>query len=688
MGFKQSYVDAAVSTILKAHPEYNEEDVKQIVSRVVKERMTDPSVLMDNNVTGENHNTTLTYLCNWIDKRKPVVSGNATFYCQPNEMLSPTSNMLRELKVGRKRVKKEMFKYNPESDEYAQLDLDQQNKKVIMNAEYGGSGTPTAAFYTKYSPAATTLMAQSIITTMAAFFESYVGDNQKFFHIDECIDWMNTVISKKKDKVAKWIRIPTEYEVAHRIKLHFYMANRNHFNIIDKYINGCTDDERAYLYYANNMKAFITDHPKITKLISDILTTLPLLEASDHEVPVQYQDKFVGKKALDEYNKWVANEMFLDPYNIPAKVKDITAELVDLSYQYVYVEYLTPDSIVKLNNHKRNTVLLVDTDSNIINSDLFVSFVLDNVFPGSTFNRSRLYNEMILTNVLATILDKGVKGILDYYGRCHNMDDPSRAELTMKNEFMFRRFFLMKTKKRYAASIVLREGNMMLPFKLEIKGMDFIKAGVTDDVTSKFTNMLKNHILNSDEPQLHNMMKEIKKFEKEIYNDLRNGGTKYLKSSQYKPEEGYSKIKDASGRVVGSKAWSLPVFRGSEVWNILNPDKLINSLDRVSIVKLTVTNINDLLKIKDQFPNEYDNVITKIYGSNDPNIIKAGMKVICIPNTVREIPSWLIPLIDYDVIISDVISSFKSVLDSLKLEGMEFKTPNGKANITSCLISL
>ena len=124
------------------------------------------------------------------------------------------------------------------------------------------------------------------------------------------------------------------------------------------------------------------------------------------------------------------------------------------------------------------------------------------------------------------------------------------------------------------------------------------------------------------------------------------------------------------------------------IWNLLYPDKQINSLDRVSIVKLTVTSVNDMEKIKDQFPREYNDVVTKVFMSNDPNINKAGLKVICIPNTVYQIPDWIIPLIDYDVIISDVISSFKSVLDSLKLEGMEFKTPNGKANLVSCLISL
>lgn len=691
MGFKQDYVDAAVETILKAHPEYKEDNVRHAVSQIVKERMMDPTITMDNNVTGENHVTTLTYLCNWIDKRIPVVSGNATFYCQPKELLSPTSNMLRSLKVGRKMVKKEMFQYSPETDEYQQLDLDQNNKKVVMNAEYGGSGTPTAAFYTKYSPAATTLMAQSIITTMAAFFEGYVGDNQKFWHINECIDWMNTVVNKKKEKVPKWVRIPTEKEVSHRIKMHFYMASPKDFPTIDKYVHGCTDNERVYLYYANNMKEFIHHHPKISKLIGDILNTLPLLEASEKEVPAEYRNQFPPEpkgKDLEKYNRWVAHEMFLDPYNVPKSIKDPIDELVEWIYQFVYVEYITPDSIVKLNNHIRNTVLLVDTDSNVINSDLFVSFILDEVFPGSTFGRSRLYNEMILINVLAATLDKCVKGLLDYYGRCHNMDEASRAELTMKNEFMFRRFFLMKTKKRYAASIVLREGNMMLPFKLEIKGMDFIKAGVSDEVTERFTSMLRDHMLYAEEPQLHHMMKDIKKFENEIYNDLIKGGTKYLKSSQYKPQEGYAKIKDAYGKVIGTKAWSLPVFRGSEVWNILYPDKQINSLDRVSIVKLTVTCINDLEKIKYKFPQEYNDAVVKIFGSENPNITKAGLKVICIPNSVRQIPDWIIPLIDYDVIISDAISSFKSVLDSLELEPIEFKTPNGKANITSCLISL
>lgn len=684
MGVKRDYLRAAVDTITKMHPEFKEDDVEKIVSRIIKERFVDPTITMDNNVTGENKTITLSGLCNWIDQRNPVVSGNATFYMQPAEMLSPTSNMLRSLKKGRKMVKKEMFKYKPGSDEYAALDLDQMNKKVIMNAEYGGSGAPTAAFYTKYSPAATTLMAQSIITTMAAFFESYVGDNQKFFSINECFDWMNKVC-EKNEKIPNWVLRPTTKEVSDRICHHFYMLNPRDVPYIENYVRSCTPDQQVYLYYANNIKAFIRNHVNMRQLLVTVLSSLPNYQAAVGKLPDEFEGQF---ESPEKYNKWISNEMFLNPYSIPKCIESPMNEFIETLNKFVYVEYITPDSIVKLNNHKRNTVLLVDTDSNMINADIFVSFVINELFPGENFGRPKMYNEMILVNVLAASIDRCVIKMLDFYGRTHHMDEPSRAELTMKNEFMFRRFFLMKTKKRYAASIVLREGNIIIPFKPEIKGLDFIKAGVTEDVTKKFQKMLEDHILFSDELELHEMMKELKAFEDEIYHDLRSGGTRFLKPQMYKAEGAYKKIVDSEGRVVGSKAWSLPVFRGAAVWNELYPKQKINSLDRVKLIKLTCTGLSDLEPVKRKFPEEYNQIVAKIFMSNKRDIQSCGLRVIAIPTGMKQIPEWIIDLIDYDLIISDVISSFRSVLESLEIEETSYKTPNGSANITSCLISL
>ena len=158
MKFIDKVTDRYVESIMTGDPSLDKKEVTQMVNSILKEYLLDPTIIMDNNVTGDNGVITLTKLCSWIDKEKPVISGNATFYCQPTVLKSPTSSMLKSMKKGRSSVKKEMFKALNAGDKdlYAMLDLQQQNLKVIMNAEYGGSGTPTAAFYTKYSPAATT----------------------------------------------------------------------------------------------------------------------------------------------------------------------------------------------------------------------------------------------------------------------------------------------------------------------------------------------------------------------------------------------------------------------------------------------------------------------------------------------------------------------------------------------------
>lgn len=680
MNVKQAYAETVTDTLHKMHPKWDKDKVYELVKHVTKSKFADPSIHMDNNVTGNNADITLTKLCGWIENSNPVISGNATFYCQPEELLSPTSNMLRTLKKERKSVKNEMFKYKPGSDMYQELDLDQANKKVIMNAEYGGSGTPTAAFYNKYSPAATTLLAQSIITTMAAFFEGYLGNNHKYFHINECFDWMNTVC-QKDEKIPNWIYRPTVKEVEAQISKHFISLYPGDIDALRSYLEGCTSDELVYLFYANNFKDLIGRHKKIQDILFNILNTLPNYEAAENEVPAEFQSKFNNpdEDNVQKYNKWMSKEMFLNPYEVPECIQSYMEEFGDYMKRFIYVEFITPDSIIKLNNHKRNTVLLVDTDSNMLNADLFVSFVINKIFPGETFGRKKMYNEMILINVLCSTLSKSVADILDYYGRCHNMNKEARKELTMKNEFMFRRFFLMQTKKRYAASIVLREGNIIIPFKPEIKGMDFIKAGVTLDVSKKFEKMLCENILFSDELNLHGLMRDLKAFEKEIYHDLKNGGTRFLKQSQFKSESGYKNVE---------KAWSLPIFRGVVCWNELFEDKKIYSLDRAYILKLRVTSINDLDVIKDKYPAEYNKAVAKIFMSPRAEIAKSGMKYICIPTSSKIIPEWIIPLIDIELIISDTISVFRSILNALNLEEMAFKTPNGSASITSCLISI
>lgn len=682
MGVKSQFIDTAAGILKKMHPEWKTSQIEEALDHIWKEHIQDPSILMDNNVKNESAMITLTQMCNWVDKEKPVISGNATFYCQPSVHVSPTSEMLQALKRERKSVKNELWKYKPTDDEYQMLDLTQQNIKVIMNAEYGGSGTPTAAFYTKYSPAATTLMAQSIITVMAAFFEGYLGDNQVFFGINECFDWMRITCRKANNKkIPKWIHIPDSYTVANRIKRKMMngVAAIDDLNAITRYVASCDDTELVYLFYANNFKEFITNHPKMQNLLHNVLSKLPNYEVAIDGVPGGFESQFPSNDptSVEKYNKWMSNQMFLNPYQIPDIIKDDMTEFISLMTEYVYVEYITPDSIIKLNNHYRNTVLLVDTDSNIINTDIFVSFVLNEVFPGESFGRQKMYNDMILVNVMCAALSDSVALMLDYYGRMRNMNSEARKELTMKNEFMFRVLFLMQVKKRYTASIVLREGNIIIPFKAEIKGVDFIKAGVSDDVESRFKKMLCDHILFSDTLEVHELVRELKAFEREIDNDLHNGKMTYLKHAQFKDISAYK------------NPWTQQGFKGSMVWNAIYDDNKIYPLDRISLLKTTISSPLDIEDLKSTHPDIYNKIMTNIFmATNDPELRNTGLKIVAIPNTEKSIPEWLIPYIDYDLIISDTIASFKSILTALGLPEIKFKTPNGKASLTSGMISM
>ena len=97
MSVISEYVSQTADIILKMYPDLDKNDVDETIRSIIRERIKDPSINIDNNVTGDNRDITLTSLCNWIDKAKPVISGNATFYQQPSTLKSPTSNMLKNI---------------------------------------------------------------------------------------------------------------------------------------------------------------------------------------------------------------------------------------------------------------------------------------------------------------------------------------------------------------------------------------------------------------------------------------------------------------------------------------------------------------------------------------------------------------------------------------------------------------
>jgi hypothetical protein len=324
--------------------------------------------------------------------------------------------------------------------------------------------------------------------------------------------------------------------------------------------------------------------------------------------------------------------------------------------------------------------------------------------------------------MIANILSDIIADTLDNYGLHSNIDDDHRWRYRMKNEFMFDKLIIAKTKKRYLSKIVLREGNLMNPPKYDIKGFDFRKSTTSEFVEDRFVKIIKKNLLNVKDINLEGLLKDLNKFKKEIIESVSNGEIDYLTNGNAKEIEAYKNPESEQS------------IRGVLAWNILNPDNMIELPSKVKLLKLNIfvpEDIDNLKKIDEEkyqlihdkifhdktnmfvtlewIPVIYDKSGNMLYGSNNkwyndipkeyrsefkdqnPNIwnnfiektfnktrngdgywkMKSrGMQVIAIPTT-ESIPEWLQSYVDIDTVVNNILAPMNSVLDIFNTKTVE-----------------
>ena len=121
--FISAWKNEMADTMLKIHPDWDENEVSDSIDDLLKERLQLPDVTLDNNYTGERRDTNLLSVFDWAIRRKPIVAGNGTFYKNQNEAINPIAKMLDGFLTERSAIKKKMFKIeDTSSDRYNDLD--------------------------------------------------------------------------------------------------------------------------------------------------------------------------------------------------------------------------------------------------------------------------------------------------------------------------------------------------------------------------------------------------------------------------------------------------------------------------------------------------------------------------------------------------------------------------------------
>lgn len=672
--FIEKYKEDCYNAIQKIDSSIGYDEFEIAMDELLHKKLKNPGVILDNNYTGETKDTSLLSVFDWVEKRKPIIAGNGTFYLSQDDEggYNPIAQMLDGFLTERKRLKKRMFSIEDiTSRSYQMLDLRQGNEKRLANSYYGGSGAKSSAFYSKWSAPATTLTAQSVISTTENTFEAFLMDNYHFLDLNELLHWANLIVDSDIE-IDDWVVKPSKVELSDRLYKSMIDRKDVDYELITNYVENLSENQRTFLFYKNNLLTFIDRHDNIKSIFVDIFESIENLEYVDKndpywidKIPKKYKDQFKGKTQKD-WNKFVNKSYFMDPNDVPDTIKKQMSDLKDIIIQYCYVSYLPFDRIYRLRNLKRKTVTVIDTDSNILSLDTIIDYLRDNIME-SDYGRHELNNIFILVNTITYIITSVAFDILQLYAKKSNVPEKYRPRLNMKNEFFFTKLIIGKTKKRYLSKVVLREGNLIDPPKYDIKGFDFVKATTSDEASKVFIGIIKKYILGPEIPDLKSTIRELMKFQKTIKNSIKNRELTYLTIGNAKDLAAY---KDPA---------SEQSVRGVLAWNYLYPENKIEFPSKVSLLKLNIFTLEDAEPLRIRYPEIYDIIYDKIFHDttgifvttkksptkSDPyrNIIKyRGVQVLAIPSNA-EIPEWCDSFIDYTTMINSIVSPFKSVME-------------------------
>jgi hypothetical protein len=514
-------------------------------------------------------------------------------------------------------------------------------------------------------------------------FESFLANNVKFGSLNEIINFIYNVTTEPRtynDDMILDENITLEeayYKVMTTCGFDNYVPNEKEMMIVWEIMMRLRQEDLNRLYYKNNLYSFC-DNRTITNAVTYILQKL--------------------------------EEPFLNPNEPPETVKVELDELLGLFREYVYYGYQIIDKMDRVEMMIRDVVLITDTDSCIVSLDAWYRYTLDKVYnvpmeikcqrsnPFVKVKGTDEFGEPILRplitkvepcydydfysdelievqklrepfkvypqeglrysiiNIMAYCVGKLILDYMEKYTMNYNSYSINRkCLLIMKNEFLFKRILLTDGKKNYASIQEMQEGNIVPKEEsLNITGLNMDKSGLQMNTRKKLKKVLFDDVLNSPEIDQLQVLKDIIKIEKDIYNSLVEGKKEYYKPLTVKSMSNY----DNPMRIQGIKA--------SIVYNALRDDHTeaidLEKRNSVTIVKVNIDH-KSLDNIKEKYPEKYGKIIELMKIKE----FASGIDTIAIPLNV-DVPDWIIEFIDFNTIISDNIKNFP--LDSIGLYRM------------------
>jgi DNA polymerase elongation subunit (family B) len=626
-GFYKLWSTKMKSVFSRIFPE-NESLIPSFLKWVFRRDCKDVDCILYNNYENVEYDTTLLSMIDWILDVRPIMTESGTFFKRHEEgRINPGLLTVDGLIKKRKVLKNVELEYekNGQKEEARIYNLKQNRVKIFNNSIFGVSGAKSSALYSYHVAQSTTSKGQTFIALAMTTFEDFLTDTIQFYDTDELLHFCDNVIGESVhfDDLEILTQNKTISEVRERIARKCQSIANFDVSILNAILENAPQSALNRLYYKSNLFAFLDENESIQHLIRKFSINSP---------------------------------SFLNPNNPPKDGVKHLKKLTNIILEYCQYNYPYYGRVDRLINIKRNSVVVIDTDSNImciheamnkLNSYM-ESAKQFQVFQKEGRNRTSEGRRLKSMNTVAFLLTEVITRALDKFKVDTNAEGHPFGTYQMKNEFGIVALLVASGKKRYLGSVILREGEYLWPPKRDIKGFDFKKISAGPKfIREGIEDTLFKHIV-TDDISIPEALREFMKMEEKLRESLLSGDKEFLTEAKVKQIDSY---KDPM---------STGTFKGTYIWNSLYPDKEITLPNSIHLVKIDIKSSKDIadLALTDREMFEKISDLLK-----EPKM-KTGISQIAIPLD-EEVPKWIIQKMDIEVMVNKSMGLVTPILEEI-----------------------
>ena len=674
MKLTEMYKEKMISVLTTMYGnKIDKEKLSLYIDKIITESEADKVVLwMRNLYTTNNFGVPLNDIMDVIEKNDLCIEANNTLTYSLNTVESPIPKILIKNKADRNMHKKKMLAWKEEmakqkkagtfyegcpADLNCKLENGYQLKiKVFMNSIYGVQGQRGSIIYAPDTAGAVTSQGRELIAEMTWTMERLLYGTLHNFSTSELFSYIDTIKHEvhPDSELLKYIDYwPTVHDVQERLieSIHITAGIDTEIDKISislyNFVHSLTPVERVYFYYKNNMFGLIEKNFKVFNLFDQIIKS---------------PTEFISTAKGDENHPNPGYDEFMPIINQICNVLD----------EFVIVKMSTPKRAKKYQTKRRRGIIVSDTDSVIINLHPYIAnlYKLHCQVNGEEYKGEHVgfHNESLdfkLINVMASICVHATVIAGDILAKQGHTPPELRKWIDMKNEFLFKRLAMYSNaKKNYIVNVRLQEGKVI--DDISTTGIKINSSTIHPMVKEKMLDCITNELLKSEYPNPINVMMAVKQIEKAIIDGVSNGDLTLGRKARYSGPHGYK-----------TGVYASDAGRAAYIWNILYPNYRISTGDYGYIFNTVLYTKDDVeRKMMKRFPKEAQMLIDLIFeakdtkDAKDSKLAQYGLRSIMIPmsESIKKLPDWLIPFIDYPKLTNKHLQPLITLLPSVGLK--------------------